>query len=82
MFLVFLLWYHYNNAVHCYNSNESIFFCPHLISPGDFQFAVASDDNSELWLSSDESPLNARLLVYVGQVSVTAYKHSASQPLL
>uniref|UniRef100_A0A672LBT4 Hexosyltransferase n=1 Tax=Sinocyclocheilus grahami TaxID=75366 RepID=A0A672LBT4_SINGR len=34
---------------------------------GDFQFAIASDDNSELWLSSDESPLNAHLLVYVGQ---------------
>uniref|UniRef100_A0AAR2K2V8 Hexosyltransferase n=1 Tax=Pygocentrus nattereri TaxID=42514 RepID=A0AAR2K2V8_PYGNA len=31
-------------------------------------FAVASDDNSEFWLSSDESPLNARLLVYVGQL--------------
>lgn len=37
--------------------------------PGDFQFSVSSDDNSEFWLSSDESPLNARLLVYVGQVS-------------
>lgn len=42
----------------------------HLLSPpGDFQFSVSSDDNSEFWLSSDESPLNARLLVYVGQVS-------------
>ncbi|TRY95079.1 hypothetical protein DNTS_011642, partial [Danionella cerebrum] len=30
-------------------------------------FAIASDDNSELWLSSDESPFNTRLLVYVGQ---------------
>ena len=37
--------------------------------PGDFQFSVSSDDNSEFWLSPDESPLNARLLVYVGQVS-------------
>uniref|UniRef100_A0A3B4XW00 Beta-1,4-N-acetylgalactosaminyltransferase n=1 Tax=Seriola lalandi dorsalis TaxID=1841481 RepID=A0A3B4XW00_SERLL len=32
----------------------------------DFQFSVSSDDNSELWLSPDESPLNARLLVYLG----------------
>lgn len=39
-----------------------------LICPGDFQFAVSSDDNSEFWLSSDESPLNARLLAYVGKV--------------
>lgn len=37
--------------------------------PGDFQFSVSSDDNSEFWLSPDENPLNARLLVYVGQVS-------------
>ncbi len=36
---------------------------------GDFQFAVSSDDNSEFWLSSDDSPLNARLLAYVGKVS-------------
>ncbi|XP_051976063.1 N-acetyl-beta-glucosaminyl-glycoprotein 4-beta-N-acetylgalactosaminyltransferase 1-like [Xyrauchen texanus] len=35
---------------------------------GDFQFAVSSDDNSEFWLSSDESPLNARLLAYVGKL--------------
>lgn len=41
----------------------------HFLSPpGDFQFSVSSDDNSEFWLSFDESPLNARLLVYVGQV--------------
>ena len=39
------------------------------LSTGDFQFSVSSDDNSEFWLSSDDSPLNARLLVYVGRVS-------------
>lgn len=37
---------------------------------GDFQFAVSSDDNSEFWLSSDESPLNSRLMAYVGKVSL------------
>uniref|UniRef100_A0A8C1IFX0 Beta-1,4-N-acetylgalactosaminyltransferase n=1 Tax=Cyprinus carpio TaxID=7962 RepID=A0A8C1IFX0_CYPCA len=35
---------------------------------GDFQFAVSSDDNSELWLSLDDSPLNARLMAYVGKL--------------
>ncbi|XP_052453761.1 N-acetyl-beta-glucosaminyl-glycoprotein 4-beta-N-acetylgalactosaminyltransferase 1 isoform X1 [Carassius gibelio] len=35
---------------------------------GDFQFAVSSDDNSEFWLSSDDSPLNARLMAYVGKL--------------
>ncbi|KAL4660210.1 beta-1,4-N-acetylgalactosaminyltransferase 3-like [Arapaima gigas] len=36
-----------------------------------YLFAVASDDNSEFWLSWDESPFNLRLLVYVGKVGVT-----------
>lgn len=41
----------------------------YVLYAGDFQFAVSSDDNSELWLSSDDSPLNARLMAYVGKVS-------------
>lgn len=50
-----------------------------LVSPpGDFQFSVSSDDNSEFWLSSDESPLNARLLVYVGQVSTDGPQREAA----
>ncbi|XP_052418222.1 N-acetyl-beta-glucosaminyl-glycoprotein 4-beta-N-acetylgalactosaminyltransferase 1 isoform X2 [Carassius gibelio] len=49
------------------NYGLRIFGFIHPYKDGDFQFAIASDDNSELWLSSDESPLNARLLVYVGQ---------------
>uniref|UniRef100_A0A3B3U8B2 Hexosyltransferase n=1 Tax=Poecilia latipinna TaxID=48699 RepID=A0A3B3U8B2_9TELE len=32
----------------------------------DFVFAVSSDDNSELWLSTDQSPLNVQLLAWVG----------------
>uniref|UniRef100_A0A3B5MUM0 Hexosyltransferase n=1 Tax=Xiphophorus couchianus TaxID=32473 RepID=A0A3B5MUM0_9TELE len=34
---------------------------------GDFVFAVSSDDNSELWLSTDQSPLNVQLLAWVGK---------------
>ncbi|KAI5088652.1 N-acetyl-beta-glucosaminyl-glycoprotein 4-beta-N-acetylgalactosaminyltransferase 1-like, partial [Silurus meridionalis] len=49
------------------NYGLRIFGFIHPYKDGDFQFAISSDDNSELWLSSDEKPLNARLLVYVGQ---------------
>ncbi|XP_064168143.1 N-acetyl-beta-glucosaminyl-glycoprotein 4-beta-N-acetylgalactosaminyltransferase 1 [Anguilla rostrata] len=50
------------------NYGLRIFGFIHPYRDGDFQFAVASDDNSEFWLSPDENPLNARLLVYVGQL--------------
>ncbi|MCJ8747347.1 hypothetical protein PDJAM_G00152420 [Pangasius djambal] len=49
------------------NYGLRIFGFIHPYKDGDFQFAISSDDNSELWLSSDENPLNAKLLVYVGQ---------------
>ncbi|KAJ8350958.1 hypothetical protein SKAU_G00260880 [Synaphobranchus kaupii] len=50
------------------NYGLRIFGFIHPYRDGDFQFAVASDDNSEFWLSPDENPLNARLLVYVGRL--------------
>ncbi|XP_053305111.1 N-acetyl-beta-glucosaminyl-glycoprotein 4-beta-N-acetylgalactosaminyltransferase 1 isoform X2 [Spea bombifrons] len=39
----------------------------HPYKDGDFQFAVASEDNSEFWLSTDESPSSAQLTAYVGR---------------
>ncbi|XP_061078098.1 N-acetyl-beta-glucosaminyl-glycoprotein 4-beta-N-acetylgalactosaminyltransferase 1 [Conger conger] len=50
------------------NYGLRIFGFIHPYRDGDFQFAVASDDNSEFWLSPDENPLNARLLVFVGRL--------------
>ncbi|KAM3609808.1 uncharacterized protein V6R79_020582 [Siganus canaliculatus] len=50
------------------NYGLRIFGFLHPYRDGDFQFSVSSDDNSEFWLSPDENPLNARLLVYVGQL--------------
>ncbi|XP_041853918.1 N-acetyl-beta-glucosaminyl-glycoprotein 4-beta-N-acetylgalactosaminyltransferase 1 [Melanotaenia boesemani] len=50
------------------NYGLRIFGFLHPYRDGDFQFSVSSDDNSEFWLSPDESPLNARLLVFVGQL--------------
>uniref|UniRef100_H2TLV3 Beta-1,4-N-acetylgalactosaminyltransferase n=1 Tax=Takifugu rubripes TaxID=31033 RepID=H2TLV3_TAKRU len=50
------------------NYGLRIFGFLHPYRDGDFQFSVSSDDNSEFWLSSDDSPLNVRLLVYVGQL--------------
>ncbi|TSK20005.1 N-acetyl-beta-glucosaminyl-glycoprotein 4-beta-N-acetylgalactosaminyltransferase 1 [Bagarius yarrelli] len=49
------------------NYGLRIFGFIHPYKDGDFQFAISSDDNSELWISSDENPLNAKLLAYVGK---------------
>lgn len=38
---------------------------------GDVQFSVASDDNSEFWLSPNESPASAQLVAFVGKVPST-----------
>ncbi|KAM4721894.1 N-acetyl-beta-glucosaminyl-glycoprotein 4-beta-N-acetylgalactosaminyltransferase 1 [Rhinophrynus dorsalis] len=40
----------------------------HPYKDGDFQFAVASEDNSEFWLSTEESPSSAQLIAYVGRI--------------
>ncbi|XP_016075096.1 PREDICTED: N-acetyl-beta-glucosaminyl-glycoprotein 4-beta-N-acetylgalactosaminyltransferase 1 [Miniopterus natalensis] len=37
---------------------------------GDVQFSVASDDNSEFWLSPNESPAGAQLVAFVGKTGL------------
>lgn len=44
---------------------ERIFGYIHSLSEGFYQFAISSDDTSELWLSTDIDPKNARLIATV-----------------
>lgn len=44
-----------------------------FVSIGDFVFALSSDDNSEFWLSTDDSPLNLRMLTWVGKVFIFSH---------
>ncbi|KAG8563884.1 hypothetical protein GDO81_016231 [Engystomops pustulosus] len=50
------------------NYGLRIFGYIHPYKDGDFQFAVGSEDNSEFWLSTEESPSSAQLIAYVGRV--------------
>lgn len=70
-FLVPLGYHIFESLTHLSLKLNIYVFVSCLYSPclsGDYVFAVSSDDNSDFWLSTDESPLNVRLLAWVGKV--------------
>ena len=59
--------YKYENL--SFDSKKSRHFLIHFHFLGLYTFAISSDDSSELWLSPDNDPNNARLIAWVGNLS-------------
>ena len=69
------------------------FFLSVVAFAGKYTFAISSDDSSELWLSSNESPSNVKLIAWVGNRTLlsgafhtkiaqfTKYKTQLSRPV-
>lgn len=38
--------------------------------PGEYIFAIASDNNAEFWLSSDDTREKIKLMAYLGKVKI------------
>ncbi|MEM6344773.1 MAG: PQQ-dependent sugar dehydrogenase [Bacteroidota bacterium] len=51
------------NAAEYYGARVRGYICPPV--SGDYSFWIASDDKGELWLSTDDNPVNAARIAYV-----------------
>uniref|UniRef100_A0A4W3HPS5 Beta-1,4-N-acetylgalactosaminyltransferase n=1 Tax=Callorhinchus milii TaxID=7868 RepID=A0A4W3HPS5_CALMI len=66
------------------NYGLRIFGYIHPYKDGDFQFAIASDDNSELWLSPDEVPVRISISLgteWAAPGEFTKFRSQVSNPI-
>ena len=60
---------------------QRVFGFVHPNQSGLYQFAIISDDTSELWLSSDDNPKSARLITSVNAKQATKMSPSLTQEM-
>lgn len=53
----------------------------HVDVTGDYMFGISSDDSSEFWLSSDDTPDNAQRVAMVGNGHHTKYFYQITDPI-